>query len=93
METYAKRKSTSPCLLAIPAFDRVAGLKTDTLTLTGEYAYANDFEVRLRALTDLTRLVPRRHWNNLGREILCLVGYMGSEPRMVQSQTATYSGA
>ena len=27
---------------------------TDTLTLTGEYAYANDFEVRLRALTDLT---------------------------------------
>ena len=29
---------------------------TDTLTLTGEYAYANDFEVRLRALTDLTRI-------------------------------------
>ena len=25
---------------------------TDTLTLTGEYAYSNDFEVRLRALTD-----------------------------------------
>jgi len=25
-ETCAKRKSTSPCLLAIPAFDRVAGL-------------------------------------------------------------------
>jgi hypothetical protein len=26
---------------------------TYTLTLTGEYDYANDFEVRLRALTDL----------------------------------------
>jgi len=26
METSVKRKSTSPCLLAIPAFDRVAGL-------------------------------------------------------------------
>jgi hypothetical protein len=25
-ETCAKRKSTSPCLLAIPAFERVAGL-------------------------------------------------------------------
>jgi len=39
--------STSPGLLAIPAFCRI----TDK-TLTGEYAYANDFEVRLRALTD-----------------------------------------
>jgi hypothetical protein len=28
------------------------GSITDTLTLTGEYAYTNDFEVRLRALTD-----------------------------------------
>jgi len=28
------------------------GSITDTLTLIGEYAYANDFEVRLRALTD-----------------------------------------
>ena len=28
---------------------------TDTLTLTVEYAYANDFEVRLRALTDLAK--------------------------------------
>ena len=29
---------------------------TDTLTLTGEYAYANDFEVRLRTFTDLARI-------------------------------------
>jgi len=28
---------------------------TDTLTLTGEYAYANNIKVRLRALTDLAR--------------------------------------
>jgi hypothetical protein len=26
---------------------------TNALTLTGEYVYANDFEVRLRASTDL----------------------------------------
>ena len=52
-ETYAKRKSTLPCLLAIPAFDRIAGLSNRHLNycITGEYAYANDFEVRLRALT------------------------------------------
>ena len=54
-ENCAKRNSTSPCLLAIPAFALVAGFKTDTLTLTGEYAYAYDFEVRLRALTDLDK--------------------------------------
>ena len=29
---------------------------TDMLNLTGEYAYFNDFEVRLRALTNLTRV-------------------------------------
>ena len=29
------------------------GSITKTLNLTGEYAYANDFEVRLRDLTDL----------------------------------------
>jgi hypothetical protein len=45
-----------PCLLPIPAFDHKAGSKTDTLNLIGEYAYANDFEVRLRALTDLPRV-------------------------------------
>jgi hypothetical protein len=32
------------------------GSITDILTQTGEYAYANDFEVRLRALTDLDRV-------------------------------------
>jgi len=31
-ETYALRKSPSPCLLAIPAFDRVAGLYNGHLT-------------------------------------------------------------
>jgi hypothetical protein len=28
------------------------GSTTDALNITWEYAYANDFEVRLRALTD-----------------------------------------
>jgi hypothetical protein len=32
------------------------GSITDALNLTGEYAFANDFEVRLRALTDLARV-------------------------------------
>jgi hypothetical protein len=34
------------------------GSITDTLTLTREYAYVNDFEVRLGALTDLTKDQP-----------------------------------
>jgi len=34
----------SPSLLAIPAFDRIVGSMTDTLTVTGEYAYANGME-------------------------------------------------
>jgi len=42
-------------LLAISACDRMAGPLTDTLTLTGEYGYGNDFEVRLRALTYLDK--------------------------------------
>ena len=46
------RKSTSPCLLAIPAFDRIAGLNNRYLNYYGECAYANNFEARLRALTD-----------------------------------------
>ena len=40
------------CLLAIPAFDRIAGLCNRHLNSNRGYAYANDFEVRLRALTD-----------------------------------------
>jgi hypothetical protein len=31
------------------------GSMTDILSLTGEYAYANDIEVRLRALSDITK--------------------------------------
>ena len=53
--TCAKRKSTSPCLLATPAFDRIAGLNNRFLNYKGEYAYANNSEVRLRALTDNTK--------------------------------------
>jgi hypothetical protein len=36
--------STSPCLLAIPAVDRIAGLYNRHLTLLGGYAYANDLK-------------------------------------------------
>ena len=51
---FRVNKSTSPCLLPIPAFGRIAGFYiTDTLTLTGENAYATDFKVRLRAFADL----------------------------------------
>jgi hypothetical protein len=39
-EPCAKRKATSPCLLAIPACDRVAGLHNIYLILIGEYANA-----------------------------------------------------
>jgi hypothetical protein len=39
-ETCAKRNSTSPCLLAIPAFDRIAGLYNRHLILIGDYANA-----------------------------------------------------
>jgi len=60
------------------------GSATHTLTLTGEYAYANDFEVRLRVLTDLTKD------NSLGGTGLVmgginlgwLVGCLVSEPRL-----------
>ena len=48
--------STSLCLLDIPYFDSIAlGSITDTLTLTGEYAYANNFNVTLKALIYLAK--------------------------------------
>ena len=49
------RKSPPPCLFAIPAFDRIAGLCNRHPKSNGEYANANDFGVRLKALTDLAR--------------------------------------
>jgi len=42
----------SPCLLAIPAFERIAGLYNRHLNSNRGYAYANDSKVKLRALTD-----------------------------------------
>ena len=44
-----------PFLLAIPAFDRIAGLSNRNLISNREYAYANDFEVRQRALNDCVK--------------------------------------
>ena len=43
----------SPSLLAIPTFDRIAGLYNRHINPNREYAYANDLEVWLRALTDV----------------------------------------
>ena len=41
-----------PRLFAIPAFDRIAGLCNRLPNSNREYANANDFEVRPKALTD-----------------------------------------
>jgi hypothetical protein len=70
------------------------GSITDTLTLTGGYAYANDFEVRLRASTDLAsayRLVGTALI--LRGDKLCLIGCLGSEPRLAESQKRRLAGA
>jgi hypothetical protein len=64
---------------------------TDTLTLTGEYASDNDFKATLRALTDLAKdqSRPRWPWTNYGRDKIWLVGSLGSEPRLAQSETGS----
>ena len=49
-------KSTSPFLLVIRGFDRIARLYNRHLNSNTEYAYANDFEVRQKALIDLAKL-------------------------------------
>jgi hypothetical protein len=46
---------SSPYLLAIPAFDRIAGVYNRHLNSKGECANANDFEVKMRALTGLAK--------------------------------------
>ena len=48
-----KRQSTSPCLLAVLAFDRVSGLLNRHLNFG--YTYANDFEVRHDGLNDFAK--------------------------------------
>ena len=48
-------KSTSPRLLAIPAFDLIAGLHNRHLASDKGFAYTNDLEVRLKALNDLAK--------------------------------------
>ena len=45
-------ESPSPPFLRLTA---LPGSITETVTPTGEYAYANDFEVRVKALTDLAK--------------------------------------
>jgi len=50
-----KSKSTSFSLLAIPAFDSIAGLYNIYLNSNRVIRFRYHFEVRLRALTDLTK--------------------------------------
>jgi hypothetical protein len=47
----------SPRLFAIPAFDRIAGLCNRLPNSNGEYANANFYEVRLKALTDKSQTI------------------------------------
>ena len=54
-ETCAVRKLTSPCLLAIPAFDRIPGLNNIFLKYNRGICFANNFAVRLTALIDYTK--------------------------------------
>jgi hypothetical protein len=56
---------------------------TDTLTVTGEYAYANNFEFRVKALTDFAKDY------RLGGTLQIMGGYktslfscLGYEPRL-----------
>ena len=50
--TCSKPKSTAPCLFAIPASDCIAGLYNRHVNTNRGCAYASDFKLRLRALTD-----------------------------------------
>ena len=54
------------------------GSITDSLTLTEEFAYANDFKVRLRALTDLLKTSAWVAYTNYGRDKLWLVGWLAA---------------
>jgi hypothetical protein len=65
------------------------GSVTDTLTLKGEYAYANDLKSGWGLDWSCQRLAPRWPWTNYGRDELWLVGCLGSEPepRLALSQT------
>ena len=76
-ETCAKRKSTFPCLLAIATFDSITGLYNRHLNSNRGICLHQRFQ----------RLVPRRPWTNYGRDKLRLVGCLGSEPGLTQSQT------
>jgi len=51
----AKSNSTSPCLLGIPAFYRIAGLYNRHPNSNRGICLCQWFKVRLRALTDLTK--------------------------------------
>jgi hypothetical protein len=87
MSTCAKRKSPSPCLLAIPAFDRKTRLNDRHLNSNRGICLRYRFWSQAEGLDwSCQRLAPRWHWANCGRDKLCLVGCLGSEATMGQSQ-------
>jgi len=52
---FRVNKSTSPCLLPIPAFGRIAGLYNRHLNSNREYAYANDLEIIPRVMNGVAK--------------------------------------
>ena len=89
-ETCAKCKLTSPYLLAIPTFDRIAGLYNRHLKSNRGICLCWRFWSQAEGLDWSTqRLVLRWHWTNYDGDKLCLVGCLGSEPRLAQSQNAS----
>ena len=72
-ETCANRKSTSPCLLAIPAFDRIAGLSNRQLNSNRGICLRWRFWSQSEGLDWLCqRLGPRLPWTKYGRDKLWL---------------------
>ena len=54
-EARTKSKPPPPFLFAIPVFDSKAGFNNRHFNSNRGICYANDFEVRLRVLTDLAK--------------------------------------
>ena len=76
-ETCAKRKSTSPSLLAISAFDRIAGHSNRQLNCNRELCLRWRFWSQAEGLDwSCQRLGPRLPWTANGRDKLWLVGWL-----------------
>jgi hypothetical protein len=75
-------------LSAIPAFDRKAGLNNRHLNSNRGICLRWRFWSQAEGLDwSCQCLAPSWHFTNFGRNKLCLVGCLGSEPRLAESQT------